>query len=87
MDDVFTAENIGVAKPDKAFFDGCFGRVPELKKEDVLLVGDSISADIEGGKNYGLKTVWYCSDKGKAKKNEISDYVVTSLLEIREILN
>jgi len=82
FDDVFTSELIGTAKPEKSFFDGCFERVPDLKKEDVLLVGDSISADIKGGAEYGLKTCWYCPDKEKAKTNTLADYVINELCEL-----
>ncbi len=82
LDDIFTSELIGIAKPEKGFFDGCFERVPELKKEDVLLVGDSISADIKGGAAYGLKTCWYCPDKEKAKTNTLADYVINDLCEL-----
>ena len=86
FDEVFTSEMIGVAKPEKGFFDRCFERVAGIKKEDVLLVGDSISADIKGGAAYGLKTCWYCPDREKAKTNELADYVINELCELENIL-
>ena len=86
FDEIFTSEMIGIAKPEKGFFDRCFERVTNIKKEDVLLVGDSISADIKGGVAYGLKTCWYCPDREKAKTNELADYVINELCELENIL-
>ena len=55
---VFISQEIGFNKPDKAYFDRCFERIPGFSPEKALMVGDSLTSDIKGGINAGLKTVW-----------------------------
>ena len=55
---VFVSQEIGHNKPSKAYFDACFARIPGFDKEKAVMVGDSLSSDIKGGINAGLKTVW-----------------------------
>lgn len=55
----FISEEIGFAKPGKEFFDVCMNALSPIKKEETVMIGDSLTADIAGGVNYGLKTIWY----------------------------
>ena len=52
LKEVFISEKMGVSKPTKEFFDICFNKV-NAKKQEVIMIGDSISADIMGAKEYG----------------------------------
>lgn len=76
---IFVSEKIGFQKPKKEFFDYVFETL-KCKKEDCLLLGDSLTADIIGGINYGIDTCWY------NPKNENTDlnitYIVKDLLEV-----
>ena len=58
FEQVFISQEIGYNKPDKAYFDRCFERIPGFAPEKALMVGDSLTSDIKGGINAGLKTVW-----------------------------
>ena len=58
FEQVFISQEIGYNKPDKAYFDRCFARIPGFDREKALMVGDSLTSDIKGGINAGLKTVW-----------------------------
>lgn len=83
---LFVSEAIGYAKPQKAFFDHCFSAMGNPPKSEVLLIGDSLNADIGGGNAYGVATCWY-NPKGKTAPHECTaDYIVTSLKEIRTLL-
>jgi len=55
---VFVSQEIGHNKPSKAYFEACFARIPGFDKEKAMIVGDSLSSDIKGGINAGIKTVW-----------------------------
>ena len=55
---VFVSQEIGCNKPSKAYFDACFASIPGFDKEKAMIVGDSLSSDIQGGINAGIKTVW-----------------------------
>ena len=52
---IFVSEKIGYQKPKKEFFDYVFNNI-EYNKDEVLLLGDSLTADIIGGINYGIDT-------------------------------
>lgn len=82
---VFASEKIGYSKPSAEFFDGCFAELENLDRSDVILIGDSLTADISGGASYGLKTCWYNPTNKQNVKNT-ADYVVTSLSQIKKFL-
>lgn len=53
----FEAE--GIHKPQRAFFDRCLSELKPIKREEIAIIGDSLSADIKGGKDVGISTVWF----------------------------
>lgn len=65
--DIFISEEIGFQKPACEFFKYVFERIPFLPSETVV-IGDSLSSDIQGGINYGIDTIWY-------NPNQISGYL------------
>lgn len=85
MDDIFISEVIGFVKPRKEFFDACFAQIPDVDKERVLLIGDSLSSDIKGAKNAGIASCWY-NPKGKTAEGIVPDYVIENLWEVEQII-
>ena len=83
---IFISEELGAPKPEKKFFDACLERLGNIPKEQVVLIGDSLSADINGGADYGLETKWFNYDKLPVDKGVRADWVVHSLNEIKSIL-
>lgn len=83
---VFISEKLGHAKPGKEFFDACFGELPGHQPEKSIMIGDSLSADIIGGKRYGMKTCWFNPENRTVPPELQIDYVVKSLKEIQKIL-
>ena len=57
--ELIISEEVGAAKPEPAFFTAAFARMGQPAKSDVLLIGDSLSSDMQGGLDYGLDTCWY----------------------------
>ena len=86
VDHMFVSGKIGHAKPSRAFFDACIEKMGDLKPEEVMMIGDSISADITGAKDYGMQTCWYNHKVAPLEQGEMADYTVDSLEEIKEIL-
>ena len=79
FDKIFTSEKIGFAKPQPEFYTYCLeGLVPS----ECCMIGDSLSADVDGAAKAGMKTIWF----NKKCKNETRDVTVTSLVEIVNIL-
>ena len=83
----FVSEKIGDDKPGKDFFDGCFAQLPGIRPEETMIIGDSLTADIAGGKAYGLKTCWFNKNKQQTepKSDGKPDYIIMDLSEIKEI--
>lgn len=84
--DIFISEKLGHNKPSKEFFDICFTRIPDLNKEETIIIGDSLSSDIQGGINAGIHTCWYNPTKGKKNKDVETEYEVSDLKEIPILL-
>ncbi len=83
----FVSEKIGASKPSAAFFEACFKELresglPDIKPEETIIIGDSLSSDIAGGKAYGMHTCLY--HPGGVVDG--ADHAVTSLTEITGIL-
>ena len=85
VDGVFISEEIGWQKPTVEYFDYCFSQIPGFVKEKAIIVGDSLSADMQGGINAGITTCWY-NPEGKHDRGMKIDYEVRTLAEVWEIL-
>lgn len=85
-DGVFLSEQLGVEKPNLKFFDQVFAKIGEYEKDQVLIVGDSLTSDIRGGNNAGIKTCWYNPAHTKNQENVSVDYEIEDLHEIFQIL-
>ncbi len=56
--DVIISEEIGAAKPQRAFFDHVLARLGDADPAECIMIGDSLSSDIVGGNRAGIDTVW-----------------------------
>jgi 2-haloacid dehalogenase len=86
FDGVFISERIGYQKPDKRFFDACFERIKDFKKEEAIIVGDSLSSDIKGGINAGILTCHF-NPKDKPYGEIKPDYKIKNLSELIPLLD
>ena len=86
FDGVVVSETVGALKPAKEFFDYCLNLAGNPPPNEVVIIGDSLTADIEGGYSYGLKTVWFNPEKLEIPNIPRPDFTVNSLLEIKNIL-
>jgi 2-haloacid dehalogenase len=80
------SEEVGAAKPHPAFFDAAFARAGNPPRSEVLIIGDSLSSDIQGGVDYGIDTCWY-NPTGEAASEGLSlNYEIRHLQELLTIL-
>lgn len=86
FDGIFISEEIGFHKPQKAYFDACFARIPDFAREEAVLIGDSLSSDIRGAKNAGIASIWLNRNGRTALPEHRPDYEIHSLRELRGIL-
>ncbi|MDE8691723.1 HAD-IA family hydrolase, partial [Faecalibacterium sp. DFI.5.82] len=59
VEDVFVSEKMDREKPNRKIFDAALRALGVENREHVLMVGDSMSSDVQGGVNAGLDTCWY----------------------------
>lgn len=84
--EIFISETTGHHKPERAYFDYCFARIKDFDPQRALMIGDSLTSDILGGKNAGLKTCWF-NPQHKPRRADITpDFEVDSLLALQELL-
>lgn len=84
---IFISEELGADKPSKAYFDRCIAQIPSFDPARALMVGDSLTSDIRGGINAGIRTCWY-NPSGRAPDRDIRpDYVIHSLSELPPLLD
>lgn len=85
-DGVFVSEEMGAPKPQKEYFDRCFALIPGFRKERAVIVGDSLTSDILGGKQAGIASCWY-NPGGAENLSEVkADYEIKNLNEIWPVL-
>jgi len=83
---IFLSQEIGAEKPSAVFFDACFAALPGVKREEVLMIGDSLTSDMRGGENAGLCTCWF---NPHSKENNLGvrvDYEIKVLAELLPLL-
>lgn len=86
MDGVFLSERLGVEKPNPAFFDQVFDAIGPIDRRDVMIVGDSLTSDMQGGMNAGIVTCWYNPGGKPVPQAYRIDYDVRHLTEILPVL-
>ena len=83
---ILNFEEQGINKPQRQFFEKCLDAMSPVKKEEIVLIGDSLSADMAGGKYIGFTTVWFNYEGIDRVPPDTCDYTVKSLAEIKDIL-
>lgn len=80
----FSAEKAGHMKPSSEFFNRFFEKINNYKKEEMLIIGDDIEKDIEGGIRNGIDTCWF--NHRRINSNIKANYEIYDLLDLKKIL-
>jgi FMN phosphatase YigB (HAD superfamily) len=90
LKDYFTvliiSEEVGTAKPDPAIFEAAFVQMGHPHRDEVLIIGDGLTSDIQGGYNYGIDTCWFNPTRAPRPVNIASQYEITHLTELIPLL-
>lgn len=86
FDQVFISQEIGENKPSLGYFQGCFAKISGFDPEKAMIVGDSLSSDIQGGINAGIKTCWVNPGHVKAPEDLKPDYEIENLGQLEALL-
>lgn len=90
VDGVFISDELGVPKPKNAFFEICFKTIfgsehpDEEQRKKALIIGDSLSSDMQGGLNAGIDSCWY---RNPGEENPEDLPVVYEIAHLKEIMD
>ncbi|MGC9332726.1 MAG: YjjG family noncanonical pyrimidine nucleotidase [Anaerolineae bacterium] len=84
--EVIISEEVGAAKPDARIFDVALESMGSPPRDKVLIVGDSLSSDIQGGSDYGLGTCWYNPGRSPRPDGLRIDYEITDLEQLLSLV-
>ena len=84
---VFVSQEIGHNKPAPAYFEAAFAQIPGFDKSKCLMVGDSLTSDIRGGINAGIKTCWINPGHGPGREDIRPDYEIEYLHQLESLLD
>lgn len=83
---VFISEQMGTQKPEPAFYRKIAEQIPGFSPQAALMVGDSLTSDIQGGINAGIDTAWF-NPSGAPNTSEIQPrYTFSSYPELADLL-
>lgn len=85
VDGIFVSGLIGCPKPEKLFFDRCFEKIGMVDRDKTIIIGDSLTSDMQGGINAGIHTCWYNPD-GEENKGVKTDFEITDLSKVPGII-
>ena len=84
---VFISEQLQTQKPDALFYEKIGQQIAGFDKEKALMIGDSLTADIQGGNNADIDTVWYNSHHLENKTKAQPTYEVDSYQDLLDCLD
>ncbi|MBQ6355817.1 MAG: YjjG family noncanonical pyrimidine nucleotidase [Solobacterium sp.] len=87
FDDVFISERLGAEKPSREFFRQVFAAIGNPDPDEVMIIGDSLTSDMPGGLNAGIRTCWYNPAHLPQPEGMMLDYVIDDLSAVPGILD
>ena len=85
FEQVFISQALGCNKPSREYFQACYDRIPDFQPEKAIMVGDSLTSDIQGGINGGLRTVWVNPEQ-KKPGTIVPDFEIRHISELEALL-
>ncbi len=86
VDNVFVSEIVGFEKPNRKFFENVIDAMNITDLEQVIVIGDSLTSDIQGGHNIGIDTCWYNPKNVPNDSLLIPTYTIHNLFELESII-
>ncbi len=86
LDGVFISEEVGAEKPSSVYFDRVLAALPPFDRREILIVGDSLTSDMTGGCQAGLRCCWYDPAWREVPAEPDIEFHIRDLNEVRTIL-
>lgn len=86
LDEVFISEKMGATKPTRRFFELALRALGIENRAKVLMVGDSLKADVQGAAQAGIASCWYNPDGQENTTNIRPTHTISRLEELYDIV-
>lgn len=86
FDAVVISSEVGVSKPRSEIFEIAFDLLGRPDKGSAVMVGDSLTSDIEGGHRFGIATCWYNPAGHRSEHPVVPHHEVRTLAELPSLL-
>ena len=86
FDEIIISDEIGVSKPDAAFFEIAFQRIGNPPKTETLIIGDSLTSDMQGAANFGIDACWFNPQQLEKPLNLNIQYEIRGLRQLFDLL-
>ena len=83
---VFVSQELGCNKPGVEYFHRAFAQIPDFDPRRAIMVGDSLTSDIQGGINAGIATCWVNPTHAPADPYILPDYEIESITQLDALL-
>ena len=84
--ELFISQRIGFDKPNPEYFKRCFERIPDFKRAETVIIGDSLTSDIKGGINFGIDTCWFNPKHKPCPEDMAITYTTCSFDDIYNVI-
>ena len=85
LDGIFISDQIGYEKPDPRFFQSILDFVGDSRPEEYVIIGDSLTSDMELGRDCGLNRIYYNPKDGKVPE-DLKDFTIKDLREVKNLI-
>lgn len=85
FEQIFVSDEMGAAKPSRAYFDAVFDGIGQPPRDAALIIGDNLNTDMQGGLDYGIHTCWY--NPGGLVSDLPVTYTIADLKELIDLLD
>jgi 2-haloacid dehalogenase len=86
FDSITISEETGYRKPQPQIFEIALNNYKGIKKNEVLMVGDNLNADIFGANHFGIDSCWFHRTGGSPKNDINPKYIITELMQLKKII-
>lgn len=83
---IYVSEDVGFHKPQIEFFEHVFTHSPEIQPATTLIIGDSLTSDIQGGMNAGIDTCWFNFHDEENTTSIAPTYTIGRITDLLKIL-
>lgn len=86
FDGIFISEEVGAEKPSMDFFAPVLAAIGPISKDEILIVGDSLTSDMQGGNNAGIPCCWYNPRHLPRPAHLQIQYEIDNLWQVQDLL-